>query len=201
MANRTCDDCGESFQTLTKLRLHDCPGGDGPFLEALLPEPQPEELPERIIETDEFQALKDDDRIDSVINMMDFPLPDEKEAISFLVEIDGHAYGLHCDHETAEWDIIAEGDDTDRVRAAHSDWVSNDVEKVTGSATDPEVLDNIEVPDEITTDCSMCGGTHELTAQPESITTVAGVFEYEGFCEETGNPVIVTKSGSEFIDK
>lgn len=26
--NHECEDCGETFETLTRLRLHDCPGYD-----------------------------------------------------------------------------------------------------------------------------------------------------------------------------
>jgi len=75
MANRTCDGCGQSFGTLTKLRLHDCPDEGGLIDDAFLPEPQPDKFPNRILETDEFEELKADSRIDSITKMIDVPLP------------------------------------------------------------------------------------------------------------------------------
>lgn len=201
MADRICDNCGESFATLTKLRLHDCPDEGGLIDNAFLPEPQPDKLPDRVLQTDEFEALENDPRIESVTKMMDVPLPGDSEAISFVVEIDGHVYGLHCDHDTSEWSIVAEGSNLDEVRKAHSEWLSEDIGKVTGGSPDPESLDGVKVPDEITTDCSMCGGSHALTAQPDSFPSSMGFLEYEGFCEETGNPVIITKNPDEFLEQ
>ncbi len=201
MANRICDSCGESFRTLTKLRLHDCPDEGGLIDDAFLPEPQPDELPNRVLEKGEFEALQNDSRIESVTKMMDVPLPGDSEAISFIVEIDGRAYGLHCDHDTAEWDIVAEGSNLDEVRKQHSEWLSNDIGEVTGGSPDPESLDGVEVPEEITVDCNMCDGSHVLSAQPDSFPSSMGFLEYEGFCKETGNPVIVTKNPDEFLEQ
>ncbi|ELY87693.1 hypothetical protein C483_17378 [Natrialba hulunbeirensis JCM 10989] len=200
MANRVCDACGGTFRTLSRLRLHDCPE-EGIVDDAFLPEPQPDELPNRVLEKDEFDELKSDSRIERVEKMMDVPLPGKNEAISFVVQIDGQTYGLHCDHDTADWDIVAEGNDWGEVKKAHSEWLSDDIGKVTGDAPDPENLDGAEVPDEITTDCDMCDGEHQLTAQPDSFTSAMGFLEYEGFCEETGQPIIITKNPDEFLEQ
>jgi hypothetical protein len=148
MGSRTCDGCGESFDTLTRLRLHDCPDGGNAIEAALLPEPQPDQLPERALEEDEYTALADHDRIDSVTNMMNVSLPGDKEALSFVLEIDGYAYGLHCDHDTAEWEIIAEGDDLEDVGKAHGEWLAEDVSDVADGASNPGVLQELGVPDE-----------------------------------------------------
>lgn len=59
---RICDDCGDSFNTLTRLRLHDCPGSGDLIKDALYPVPRPENLPERAIHTDEFDLIQSDDR-------------------------------------------------------------------------------------------------------------------------------------------
>ncbi|ELY47357.1 hypothetical protein C495_03827 [Natronorubrum sulfidifaciens JCM 14089] len=151
------------------------------------------------MEKDEFNELKNDSRIDRVEKMLNMPLPGTQEAISFVVQIDGHTYGLHCDHSTSEWDIVAEGSDWDKVKQSHSEWLSDDIGKVTGDSPDPENLDGAEIPEEITTDCNMCDGTHTLSAQPDSFTSAMGFLEYEGFCEETGHPIIITKNPDEFL--
>jgi len=198
---RICDSCGEEFKTLTRLRLHDCPNEGGLVEDAFLPEPDPTQLPDEILNEDQFEELKADSRVTRVEKMIDTPLPGDYEAISIVVEIDGHSYGLHCDHDTAEWSIVVEGDDYEVVKEKHMKWVSEDIEKVTGGGPDVEGLDNLSVPEEIKKDCNMCEGTHELTAQPGSFPSSMGLMEYEGFCEESGQPIIVTKSPDELVKK
>lgn len=45
MAKHVCEDCGEGFQTLTKLRLHDCTESDSEEEEETEPEPNTETSP------------------------------------------------------------------------------------------------------------------------------------------------------------
>lgn len=191
---RTCDDCGEDFETLSRLRLHDCPEEGGIVEEGFVPEPKPESLPNEVLNEDQFSQLVSDDRISRVEKMLDMPLPGDQEAISIVVEIDGRSYGLHCDHDTAEWYTVAEGDDFEQVKNQHMEWLSDDIGKVTGGAPDPSTLDELDVPNEITKHCDQCGGVHELSAQPDSFTSMMGMVEYEGFCEDAGTPIIVTRN-------
>lgn len=197
--SRTCDSCGESFGTLTRLRLHDCPNESSLVDEAFLPKPDPDKMPNAILDRAQFEGLKNDARIDRVENMLNVPLPGDHKAISIVVEVDGFAYGLHCDHETSEWDIITEGDDFDEVKEEHMQWVSRDIENVSGGPLDSEFSDSIEVPDQITKECEICGGEHVLTAQPGSFPSTMGLMEYEGICEESGHPIIVTESPDELV--
>lgn len=197
---RKCDSCGESFRTLTMHRLHDCPEEGGLVEDAFLPQPDPDELPNEILDKDQFEELKKDSRITRIEKLLDLPLPRDHEAISFVVEINGHSYGLHCDHDTADWYIVAEGDDYKEVKEEHKEWLSKDIGEVTGDPPNPDSLDSFDVPDKITKDCEMCRGTHELTAQPESFPSMMGFMEYEGFCEESGHPLIVTKNPDELLE-
>lgn len=198
---RVCDSCGESFKTLTKLRLHDCPKESGLVEEALLPEPDPDQLPSEILDKDQYEELENDSRISRVEKMLDTPLPGDNEAISIVVEIDECSYGLHCDHDTAEWHLVAEGDSYEEVKEEHMQWLSQDIGKVTGDAPNTENLDSFDVPDNITRDCEMCGISHELTAQPDSFPSSVGLMEYEGFCEESGQPITITENHDQLLDK
>ncbi|WP_436926804.1 hypothetical protein [Halosimplex amylolyticum] len=197
---RTCDSCGESFETLSSLRLHDCPDEGGLVEDALLPEPKPDEMPDEVIDKEQFEELKNDARISRVEKMLDMPLPGDREAISIVVEIDGYSYGLHCDHDTAEWAIVAEGPDYEEVKEKHMGWLSEDIGEVTGDAPSPDFLDSLDVPDKIRKDCDMCDGSHELTAQPDSFPSSMGLMEYEGVCDETGHPIIITKDPDELLE-
>lgn len=199
MGNRECEHCGENFRTLSKLRLHDCPEEDTFVDDVLLPEPQPNKFPERVLEADEFEKIKGHSKVERVEKMINMPLPGNKEAISFIMQIDDHVYGLHCDHDTAEWSIVADGTDFSDVKESHSEWLSDDIGEVTGGSPDPEKLD-VDVPENIEHECDMCSSTHELDAQPDSFASSAGFLEYEGFCEETGNPIIITKNPDEFVN-
>ena len=198
MANRECEDCGDSFGTLSKLRLHDCPEEGSLIDDALLPEPQPDKLPNKVFGEDEFRELTQNSRIDRVEKMLDLPLPGEAEAISLVYETDGHAYGLHCDPDTHEWTLTVDRSNFERVKKQHSEWLSDEIGEATGDSPDPEKLDRA-APETITKDCDMCGGSHELTAQPNSFPSALGMLEYEGFCEETGHPIIITKDLNEFL--
>lgn len=196
---RTCDTCGEPFKTLSRLRLHDCPNESELAGKALLPEPDPEALPNRILTETDVSELRNDSRISQIENMMDVPLPGDNELISFIFRIDDRSYGLHCDHETAEWSIVAEGEDHQQVKEAHQEWLSDDIEATTGGGPDAGQLGNLDVPETITKDCSMCEGSHELTAQPDSFPASIGMMEYEGFCDETNHPIIITEHLDNFM--
>ncbi|WP_424017995.1 hypothetical protein ACOZ4N_19325 [Halorientalis pallida] len=198
MANRSCEHCGEDFKTLSKLRLHECPEENNIVDNALTPEPKPDKFPSRVLETEEFDDIRNHSQVEKIEKMIDTPLPGNHEAISFVVQIDGHAYGLHCDHDTAEWAVVTSGEDFSEVKKQHSEWLADDIGKVTGNTPNPENLD-IEVPDTIITDCDMCEGTHELTAQPDSFASSVGFLEYEGYCDETNHPLIETRNPDEFM--
>lgn len=196
---RTCDTCGESFETLTKLRLHDCPDESGLVQNAFLPEPDPEALPDRILTEEDVSELQSHSDISRVKNMLDVPLPGENELLSFILRVNDRSYGLHCDHETAQWSIVAEGENHDQVKRAHQEWLADDIEVVAGGGPDADQLGGLDVPETITEDCDMCGDSHELTAQPDLFPTSVGLMEYEGFCDETNHPIITTNDLDEFL--
>lgn len=85
-------------------------------------------LPNRALKTSEVEALENGDQITRIVRVLEF----RGKVLSLVLEAGGKAYGLHCDHETAEWRKIASGDDFDEVLAEHEEWVDDDMERVTG---------------------------------------------------------------------
>jgi hypothetical protein len=83
-------------------------------------------LPDRSLRDVELEALRDQDGVDRVVPVLEFG----EGVISLVVGIEGTWYGLHCDHDTAEWKKIVEGSDFDEVMAAHRAWLEEDMERV-----------------------------------------------------------------------
>lgn len=83
-------------------------------------------LPGRALKPGELELLKDADgvgRVEEVLSLSD-------AVFSFVIEIHGHAVGLHCDHETAEWQKVTEGEDFESVFDELEAWVNEDIDRV-----------------------------------------------------------------------
>ena len=55
-------------------------------------------------------------------------------------------------------------------------------------------------PDDISVGCAHCDGKHTLTAEPSQILAEMGFMEYEGYCAETGTPLIQTRTHDELVE-
>lgn len=194
-----CDDCGDTFGTLTRKRLHDCPGSGNIVDDALLPEPDPENLPQRPLTTEEFEQIQGHDVVDRVDNLLDFPLPGDHEAIAFTMQMNDYTWALHSDNDTGTWTIIADGPDYDVVSGDALDWIGQDIGRVTGGAADPDSIKDMDIPETIEIDCPYCDGAHILETEADELTAIARMFEYEGSCEETGEPIIEIRSFDELL--
>ncbi|MFB6233199.1 MAG: hypothetical protein ABEH61_02975 [Haloarculaceae archaeon] len=95
--SHTCDVCGETFDTLSRLRLHDCPGPDltdSEWISSLATELEagPERgdvvssLPEGGIPPDAIDRVRDNDRFETVLVPMNNPGEPTTERLVVLVE-------------------------------------------------------------------------------------------------------------------
>ncbi|MFC6952859.1 hypothetical protein [Halorubellus litoreus] len=199
---RVCDSCGEEFGTLSRLRLHDCPAEvHEELLAALAGEPDTESIPDRPLTDEEFEALRDDERIVRAEEVLSAP-GTENKVISFVYESEaGIAFGMHSDHETGEWLVTTRGEatDFDEVEARHDEWVSQDIERVTGGPVD---MDNVgPIAEELTVECSRCGDDHLLSVEPSEQMAEIGLMEYAGYCEAADTPLVETFSLEEVMEQ
>jgi hypothetical protein len=186
-SNRECDYCGEGFRTLTRLRLHDCRLRD--VGEALIPDPDPEDLPAGRLSAETLDAIAAHEAVEEVEQAMNMPADVERDVISFVISTDGTVYGLHSHHDTGEWEITVTGDDFATVEEENRHWLANEIEKFTGESVSPDNV-NPDLPSTITRECEYCGDTHELHPDFEPEVISMGELEYNGYCDKTGKLLI-----------
>ncbi|GAB7093429.1 hypothetical protein JCM30237_05810 [Halolamina litorea] len=196
---RECEACGEEFATLSRLRLHDCPEQEKEeLLVGLSGEPDVDALPDRPLTEEEFQVLQNDERIGRVKEVLSAPGTGSK-VISFIYEAEEMVFGMHSDHDTGDWIVTTRGgaSEFERVEDRHDEWVSKDIERVTGGSVD---MDNVgPVKDELTINCGLCGDEHVLKADPNKQMAEIGLMEYTGYCEGEGEPLVRTYSLDEVV--
>lgn len=117
----TCNLCGETFGTLTRLRLHDCPGidfDDDEHLEALADDLASgldrgttiSRLPDGGIAPSDVETLRAHDSFLAVISPMNSPSDPTTERLALLVE--GHAYVTEYFPEEEGWVVTREAETT-----------------------------------------------------------------------------------------
>lgn len=99
--SHTCDRCGETFGTLSRLRLHDCPGPDledGDATQAFVDQLSEglergdtvTTLPDGGLSVTDIDALRSSDGIETVTPQMTNPIESATERIAVLVETSGY---------------------------------------------------------------------------------------------------------------
>ncbi len=161
-------------------------------------EPDVDALPDRPLTEEEFQVLQNDERIGRVKEVLSAPGTGSK-VISFIYEAEEMVFGMHSDHDTGDWIVTTRGgaSEFERVEDRHDEWVSKDIERVTGGSVD---MDNVgPVKDELTINCGLCGDEHVLKADPNKQMAEIGLMEYTGYCEGEGEPLVRTYSLDEVV--
>lgn len=83
-------------------------------------------IPQGTLTLAEVEALEQHDKFDGTHVILEF----SGDVITFVLEhTDGRAVGLHCDHNSGEWDSVAKGDDVDVVLKETADWLDDDMDR------------------------------------------------------------------------
>ncbi|PSQ57929.1 MAG: hypothetical protein BRD23_08075 [Halobacteriales archaeon SW_9_67_25] len=136
-----CDACGETFGTLSRLRLHDCPGVDfddderlaalaGDLASGLDRGTIISRLPDGGIELSDVETLRAHDSFLAVISPMNNPRESTTERLALLVE--GHAYVTEYFPGENGWVVtreeetrdMAKDEAKDTLRKLIQDWQS-----------------------------------------------------------------------------
>lgn len=185
--SRKCDYCGETFTTISRMRLHEDEDCEIAAVdEWFVPEPDVAALPDRPLGRDEHSHIENHPDVETV--EMAFQDPDVQEfAISVAIEVDGYTYAVFHSPATEQWEITASGEDFDETRWNHIEQMNEEMSReLDADMPSVEVIKQMEnLPETITVSCPHCMGEHTAHATFNAELITLGQFEYTTTCDET----------------